>query len=45
MEINERIHAELQGKGRVSGKEHPIRTLVPDRNSEGCPHGGQRNMK
>jgi ATP-dependent exoDNAse (exonuclease V) alpha subunit len=29
MEINERIHAELQGKGRVSGKEHPIRTLVP----------------
>jgi ATP-dependent exoDNAse (exonuclease V) alpha subunit len=29
MEINERIHAELQGKGRVSGEEHPIRTLVP----------------
>jgi len=28
MEINERIHAELQGKGRVSGEEHPIRTLV-----------------
>jgi ATP-dependent exoDNAse (exonuclease V) alpha subunit len=29
MEINERIHAELQGKGPVSGEEHPIRTLVP----------------
>jgi ATP-dependent exoDNAse (exonuclease V) alpha subunit len=29
MEINERIHAELQGKGRVSGDERPIRTLVP----------------
>ena len=29
MEINERIHAELQGKGRVSAEEHPIRTLVP----------------
>jgi conjugative relaxase-like TrwC/TraI family protein len=29
MEINERIHAELQSKGRVSGEEHPIRTLVP----------------
>lgn len=28
-EINERIHSELQGKGRVSGEEHPIRTLVP----------------
>ena len=28
-EINERIHAELQGKGLVSGQEHPIRTLVP----------------
>jgi conjugative relaxase-like TrwC/TraI family protein len=29
MEINERIHAELQGKGRVSRQEHPIRILVP----------------
>ncbi len=29
LEINERIHAELQGKGLVSGEEHPIRTLVP----------------
>jgi conjugative relaxase-like TrwC/TraI family protein len=29
MEINERIHAELQGKGLVRGEEHPIRTLVP----------------
>ena len=27
-EINERIHTELQGKGRVRGEEHPIRTLV-----------------
>jgi len=29
MQINERIHTELQGKGRVSGEQHPIRTLVP----------------
>jgi conjugative relaxase-like TrwC/TraI family protein len=29
MEINERTHAELQGKGLVRSKEHPIRTLVP----------------
>ena len=29
MEINERIHAELQGKGRVSGEEHRIRIPVP----------------
>ena len=29
MEINERIHAELQGKGLVKGEEHPVRTLVP----------------
>jgi ATP-dependent exoDNAse (exonuclease V) alpha subunit len=29
MEINERIHAELQGMSQVSGEEHPIRTLVP----------------
>jgi ATP-dependent exoDNAse (exonuclease V) alpha subunit len=29
MEINERIHTELQGKSRVSGEEYPIRTLVP----------------
>jgi len=29
MELNESIHAELQGKGRVSCEEHPIRTLVP----------------
>ena len=28
-EINERIHAELQGRGVVSGEEHRIRTLVP----------------
>jgi ATP-dependent exoDNAse (exonuclease V) alpha subunit len=29
IEINKRIHDELQGKGRVSGEEHPIRTLAP----------------
>jgi conjugative relaxase-like TrwC/TraI family protein len=29
MEINERIHGELQRKGLVSGEEHRIRTLVP----------------
>jgi ATP-dependent exoDNAse (exonuclease V) alpha subunit len=29
MEINDRIHAELQGKGLVRGEEHPVRTLVP----------------
>ena len=29
MALNESIHAELQGKGRVSGEEHSIRTLVP----------------
>ncbi|HVO64659.1 MAG TPA: MobF family relaxase [Terriglobales bacterium] len=29
MEINERIHAELQRRSRVSCEEYPIRTLVP----------------
>lgn len=29
MEINERIHAELQGKGLVRGEEYAIRTLAP----------------
>ena len=29
VEINERIRAELQGKGLVRSEEHPIRTLVP----------------
>jgi hypothetical protein len=29
MEINERIHTELQGRGVVSNTEHQIRTLVP----------------
>ncbi len=29
MEINERIHAELQRSGLVSSEEHRIRTLVP----------------
>ena len=29
MEINERIHTELQGAGIVSNTEHHIRTLVP----------------
>jgi conjugative relaxase-like TrwC/TraI family protein len=31
-EINERIHAELQGRGVVSIEEHSIRTLVPRQN-------------
>jgi len=29
MEINQRIHAELQGKGLVKCEEDPVRTLVP----------------
>ena len=29
MEINERIHVELQGRGLVSNAEHHIRTLLP----------------
>jgi AAA domain len=29
MEINNRIHAELQGKSLVRGEEHPIPTLMP----------------
>jgi conjugative relaxase-like TrwC/TraI family protein len=29
MKINERIHAELQSRGVISGEEHNIRTLVP----------------
>jgi hypothetical protein len=29
MEINERVHAELQRSGLVSNEEHRIRTLVP----------------
>ena len=29
MEINERIHAELQGRGVVRVEEHRVRTLVP----------------
>jgi conjugative relaxase-like TrwC/TraI family protein len=29
IEINERIHAELQSKGLVRGEECPVRTLVP----------------
>jgi conjugative relaxase-like TrwC/TraI family protein len=28
-EINERVHAELQAKGRIGREEHLIRTLVP----------------
>ena len=29
MEINERVHAELQSRGTVNSAEHHIRTLVP----------------
>ena len=36
MEINERIHAELQGRGLVSREEHYIRTLVPRQNMTGA---------
>ena len=36
MEINERIHAELQGRGVVSGEEHRIRTLVPRQDLTGA---------
>jgi conjugative relaxase-like TrwC/TraI family protein len=36
MEINERIHAELQGRGVVSDEEHCIRTLVPRQNLTGA---------
>ncbi|MGO9640518.1 MAG: MobF family relaxase, partial [Candidatus Acidiferrales bacterium] len=36
MEINERIHAELQGRGVVSSEEHCIRTLVPRQNLTGA---------
>jgi conjugative relaxase-like TrwC/TraI family protein len=35
-EINERIHAELQGRGIVSGEEHSIRTLVPRQDLTGA---------
>jgi hypothetical protein len=41
-EINERVHAELQGRGIVSGEEHRIRTLVPRQNlTGGRPHLGR----
>ena len=36
MEINERIHAELQGRGLVSNAEHHIRTLVPRQDLTGA---------
>ena len=35
-EINERIHAELQGRGIVSGEEHSNRTLVPRQDLTGA---------
>src|SRR5208283_77869 len=35
-EINERIHAELQGRGIVKGEEHTIRTLVPRQDLTGA---------
>jgi ATP-dependent exoDNAse (exonuclease V) alpha subunit len=35
-EINERIHAELQSRGVVSGEEHRVRTLVPRQNLTGA---------
>ena len=36
MEINERIHAELQGHGTVSRAEHHVRTLVPRQDLTGA---------
>jgi ATP-dependent exoDNAse (exonuclease V) alpha subunit len=36
MEINERVHAELQRSGIVSNKEHRIRTLVPRQDLTGA---------
>jgi ATP-dependent exoDNAse (exonuclease V) alpha subunit len=36
MEINARIHSELQSKGLVRGEEHPIRTLVPRQDLTGA---------
>jgi len=36
MEINERIHVELQGRGVVSGEEHCVRTLVPRQDLTGA---------
>jgi ATP-dependent exoDNAse (exonuclease V) alpha subunit len=35
-EINERIHAELQGRGMVAKKEHDIRVLVPRQDLTGA---------
>jgi conjugative relaxase-like TrwC/TraI family protein len=36
MEINERIHAEMQGRGLVSNAEHQIRTLLPRQDLTGA---------
>jgi conjugative relaxase-like TrwC/TraI family protein len=36
VEINERVHAELQRRGLVSNKEHRIRTLVPRQDLTGA---------
>jgi len=36
MEINERVHAELQRSGLVSNEEHSIRTLVPRQDLTGA---------
>ncbi|HEY3615823.1 MAG TPA: AAA family ATPase [Candidatus Sulfotelmatobacter sp.] len=36
MEINARIHSELQSKGLVRGEEHPIRILVPRQDLTGA---------
>jgi len=36
MEINERIHAELQGRGIVKNGEHQVRTLLPRQDMTGA---------
>ena len=41
MEINERVHAELQRRGLVSSEEHHIRTLVPRQDLTGGSHLGR----
>ncbi len=42
MEINERVHVEMQRSGLVSNEQHRIRTLVPRQDLTGAdPHMGR----
>ena len=45
MEINERIHTELQSRGTVNSAEHQIHTLVPRRTSPAQTVPGPNGMK